>query len=675
MNKGIRGTVMKRSITILLLLFISAVMISACKNKTSSGNTTPLVSGGTGSGIGPAGGAVVGLYGAQLSIPAGALSSTVTITVTRDSTSAPAFPLPGVDAVGATYEITPHGTPFALPATISIPFDPAQLPADAVVKMYKAEQGGTFAEIPATINNNMIEASISNLSWVIPAYASTRPRSVYVNTAAGITSYRINSTTGALSGPTGTASAGPSPTTIVAHPSGRFAYVTYGPGASVNGIDPYSVAAYRLNAVSGAISGPTYTAPSTTASVQARPTAAVIHPMGNFLYVVNYGPSGGNADVSLFSINPTTGALIGPVSTGDSGGAPTTGMAIHPTGKFAYVVYAWSPSTPMGNGYMNTVSVFPINQTTGVLSSPTSSVGISDTPWSIVIDPSGQYAYVGSIHNSSNFDQVSVYRINATTGALTYQGGTTVSSNPASLSMDTRGRFLYVGKQSPYYNINLEVYAINGSTGLLTSSGSVLTGTGSMVGPISVVAEPQGNFVYVLDINSELVAYKVSTSGTLSSSGAVTGVFLPGNGSSNGVPFSFAVTGTSPIWQNSCTVGCYIVLGSTGSGGGGGGGGGNVVGPGNGMHYLEVRNDPIWGGWIWSTPSGIDFGHDWIAAPPNVFSAEFANGTSVQLCQQPNPNLYMAFDVQWTGGCSGTGTCTTVQMDRDQTCHLTLIKR
>jgi hypothetical protein len=240
------------------------------------------------------------------------------------------------------------------------------------------------------------------------------------------------------------------------------------------------------------------------------------------------------------------------------------------------------------------------------------------------------------------------------------------------------GRFLYVGKQNPFYNENLEIYTINGSTGLLTFKGALLTGTGAMVGPLAIVAEPQGNFVYVVDINSDLVSYQVSSTGTLSSSATstITSVILPGNGSSNGVPFTFAATGTSPIWQNSCTIGCYIVLGSTGYGNGGGGGGGNVNGPGNGMHYLQVGNDPIWGGYIWSTPAGIDFGRTWGSGPwLNQFNAEFTAGVSVQLCEQPDPNLYSAFDVQWTGSCSGTGTCTTVLMNGDKNCQLKLIKR
>ena len=69
--------------------------------------------GSTTSGVGPGGGTVAGPYGAQVIVPAGALASTVDIVIARESANAPDFPPNGIAAVGATYEITPHGTPFA----------------------------------------------------------------------------------------------------------------------------------------------------------------------------------------------------------------------------------------------------------------------------------------------------------------------------------------------------------------------------------------------------------------------------------------------------------------------------------------------------------------------------------------------------------------------------------
>lgn len=61
------------------------------------------------SGIGAAGGTVSEASGAQIVIPAGALSVSTPIAVTQDSTGAPALPA-GVTAAGPIYAFTPHGT-------------------------------------------------------------------------------------------------------------------------------------------------------------------------------------------------------------------------------------------------------------------------------------------------------------------------------------------------------------------------------------------------------------------------------------------------------------------------------------------------------------------------------------------------------------------------------------
>jgi hypothetical protein len=167
----------------------------------------------TASGIGPAGGRVLGFYGASVTIPAGALSTNVDIEIPRDSTGAPTLPATGIDTAGAMYALTPHGTPFSLPATVQIPFDSTRIPTDATPVMYKAEQGGAFSPIPTTVNGGMLSADVSNFSWVIPGFASTLPRMVYALTQAdvsgtntiSVSSFKITKGSGMLSAPTSTA--------------------------------------------------------------------------------------------------------------------------------------------------------------------------------------------------------------------------------------------------------------------------------------------------------------------------------------------------------------------------------------------------------------------------------------------------------------------------------------
>ena len=60
-------------------------------------------------------------------------------------------------------------------------------------------------------------------------------------------------------------------------------------------------------------------------------TSVVVHPSGKFAYVANCGSN----DVSMYTINATTGALtsIGTIAAGTS----PVSMAVDPAGKFAYV--------------------------------------------------------------------------------------------------------------------------------------------------------------------------------------------------------------------------------------------------------------------------------------------------------------------------------------------------
>ena len=77
-----------------------------------------------------------------------------------------------------------------------------------------------------------------------------------------------------------------------------------------------------------------------------------------------------------------------------------------------------------------------------------------------------------------------------------------------------------------------------------------------------------------------------------------------------------------------------------------------------------------WGGHIVSTPAGIDYGD-----ATNLFSAGFASATVVKLCATPPSTPLQAYDITWTGACSGTASCTNVLMDRDRECRLELTPR
>ncbi len=93
------------AISWLLLL----LLVSSCENGS---NTPPNTD------VGPEGGIINGPDGCKLEIPAGALDSKVTITITKASGTAA-----GASFAGSIYEFEPHGLQFAESVTVTIPFD------------------------------------------------------------------------------------------------------------------------------------------------------------------------------------------------------------------------------------------------------------------------------------------------------------------------------------------------------------------------------------------------------------------------------------------------------------------------------------------------------------------------------------------------------------------------
>jgi hypothetical protein len=116
--------------------------------------------------VGPSGGAVEGPHGASVTIPEGALSDAVTVTIAEDSTSAPAVPAQFL-TVGPVFEFTPHRAQFAVPVTIRVPFDPSTLPPNTTPILIQAEPGGTFTRVPAQVDNTTLVAMVSSFSWMV----------------------------------------------------------------------------------------------------------------------------------------------------------------------------------------------------------------------------------------------------------------------------------------------------------------------------------------------------------------------------------------------------------------------------------------------------------------------------------------------------------------------------
>jgi uncharacterized delta-60 repeat protein len=115
--------------------------------------------------IGAAGGTVSGPNGAKVVIPPGALATDTTIAVEQTSAGAPAFPA-GFSAFGQMFAFTPHGITFAVPVTVTLPFDAAAVPAGVAPALYKTNAQNQWEEVVgATFGANSVSAQITSFSF------------------------------------------------------------------------------------------------------------------------------------------------------------------------------------------------------------------------------------------------------------------------------------------------------------------------------------------------------------------------------------------------------------------------------------------------------------------------------------------------------------------------------
>lgn len=274
---------------------------------------------------------------------------------------------------------------------------------------------------------------------------------VYEITSGGtINSYSVNTATGSLTRVSFVASA-QSPRNIAVDPTGKFALVSY---SQTNVMDVYSI-----NATTGELTKVTGS-PFTISSWGLGGIA--FDPTGKFVFVTEANDGGQN--ISVHSLNPTTGFLTAVPGSPFSNNGRSFSIAVDPTGKFLISSYFHTATAdPRG------VSAFTINPATGALAN-VGSIAFADfaAPASIAIEPTGKFVYVD--YNGS----VLIYSIDAMTGALTSVGTQSGTGGPRSdISFDPTGTHAYINTPpSPMGGVgSITNYAINPTTGLLTVVG------------------------------------------------------------------------------------------------------------------------------------------------------------------------------------------------------------
>ena len=273
---------------------------------------------------------------------------------------------------------------------------------------------------------------------------------VYVGneTDNNISVYAVNATTGALtpiSGPP--VATGIDPQALAFDPSGAYLYVAnYGSD---------NLSAYAVNASTGALT------PLTTAmyATGTGPSAISVDPYGKFVFVAN---KGGSNDVSVFAITTGTGALtpvVGspfPATSGNPQGAYSPvpySLVLGAAGRYLYVA---TTDNFIGSG----VSAFSVDPVTGALTLLRNSA--VDVSGYIATDRTGKYLYV------TNGSAVNGYSIDATTGELSAlaAGPVVTGATAYSIAIDPTNQFLYVGNGS---TANISGYQLDAATGGLTA--------------------------------------------------------------------------------------------------------------------------------------------------------------------------------------------------------------
>lgn len=184
------------------------------------------------------------------------------------------------------------------------------------------------------------------------------------------------------------------------------------------------------------------------------PAAAIASAGTAAVTVTNPAPGGGASNAVNFTITSGTNSF-------------SVAVAPDPTNQFVKFAY-------VANSNSNNVSMYTINPTTGALE-PIGTVSAGTSPVSVAVDPSGKFVYVAN-KGSNN---ISVYTINPTTGTLLPMGTVVAGTSPTSVAVAPSGKFAYAAN---WGSMDISMYTINVTTGTLTPTGTIAAGGHAYLG-------------------------------------------------------------------------------------------------------------------------------------------------------------------------------------------------
>ncbi|MGA9801491.1 MAG: beta-propeller fold lactonase family protein, partial [Terriglobales bacterium] len=154
--------------------------------------------------------------------------------------------------------------------------------------------------------------------------------------------------------------------------------------------------------------------------------------------------NGGNAYVAVpeanavasYRVSTGSGDLKAVLGSPFAGGTSPISIVVHPSGKFVYAA----------NQGSNDVSLFTVNNSTGQLTEvlPRAPAGLN--PSSLVLDSGGDLLFVANLTSNN----ISVYSVSSGDGTLTAIAGSPfpTASRPVALALTRSGKFLYVASSN-----------------------------------------------------------------------------------------------------------------------------------------------------------------------------------------------------------------------------------
>lgn len=324
------------------------------------------------------------------------------------------------------------------------------------------------------------------LGILIACSSQQQVRFGYVATGQGIYAFRMNSRTGAGSQIFGSpfvaetsSTAATSTSSVAVHPSNRFLYAA--------NQDNNTISLFKIDPTTGAL---TEVLPRT--SVGLSPAVMTMDSGGNFLFVGDQVLN----DVWVFSIG-SSGALTF-VSRASVGSSPS-GLTLTASGNFLYV--------PVPN--FSAIYVFSVSS--GSLTPVGLPFTVSGGVGELGIDPGGNFLYVPNPSTNT----VTVLRIQPGGTLKSGPGAFATGTTPVAAATNPTGAYLYVAN---YGSTNVSQFQVNSTTGALTALTTATASVGT--NPSSIVIDPDAKFVFVINQGSSSVSeFTVSSDGTLATTG------------------------------------------------------------------------------------------------------------------------------------------------------------